>query len=70
MRVNIYAEEMPEQPRIEIIEKVIEGQTCGSPRRRICRATDRSPRHRARCTAARVTDDRSRILAGRLNQPL
>lgn len=25
MRVNIYAEEMPETPRLEIIEKVIEG---------------------------------------------
>lgn len=26
MRVNIYAEEMPEIPRLEIIEKEIEGQ--------------------------------------------
>jgi len=27
MRVNIYAEEMPDQPRLEIIEKKIEGQS-------------------------------------------
>lgn len=27
MRVNIYAEEMPEEPRLEIIEKEIEGHT-------------------------------------------
>jgi len=26
MRVNIYAEEMPDEPRLEIIEKEIEGQ--------------------------------------------
>lgn len=26
MRVNIYAEEMPEEPRLEIIEKEIDGQ--------------------------------------------
>lgn len=26
MRVNIYAEEMPDEPRLEIIEKVIEGE--------------------------------------------
>ncbi len=25
MRVNIYAEEMPDQPRLEIIEKIIDG---------------------------------------------
>src|SRR5258708_5227422 len=25
MRVNIYAEEMPDEPRLEIIEKVIDG---------------------------------------------
>jgi hypothetical protein len=27
MRVNIYAEEMPDQPRLQIIEKTIEGET-------------------------------------------
>lgn len=27
MRVNIYAEEMPDEPRLEIIEKGIEGHT-------------------------------------------
>lgn len=26
MRVNVYAEEMPDQPRLEIIEKTIEGE--------------------------------------------
>jgi len=27
MRVNIYAEEMPDEPRVEIVEKTIDGQT-------------------------------------------
>ena len=27
MRINIYAEEMPDKPRLEIIEKIIDGNT-------------------------------------------